>query len=140
MDKRQTVLKLVGRVLAVLIILWVSSLVTRYVDRVIGQTGQAPLLDSIYWGRCLPEFCLLALAGFVLAVPDDCRRRRICWLRFLLLGIPALVVALFLPFLYYNPLAENVPAYGNFVVRLLALSSYRSVAGFWFGVALALAT
>ena len=38
MDKRQTVLKLVGRVLAVLIILWVSSLVTRYVDRVIGQT------------------------------------------------------------------------------------------------------
>ncbi|MGI6129277.1 MAG: hypothetical protein ACOYEO_04160 [bacterium] len=132
MEKRWTPLKLTGRVLAVLILLWVSAIVAQYVNWVIGRTTQFPLL-GIYWGQCLPEFLLLALAGFVLTVPDDFRQRHIHWPKFLLLGIPALVVALFLPFLYFSPLTPYVSAYGKFMVSLLVLSNYRLLLGFGLG-------
>lgn len=138
---RKTVFKLVARVATVLILLYASSSITQYVEWIVRRQAGGPiLLMNTYWARNLPEFFLLALAGFVLAVPDDYRQRSICWQRFLLPAIPALIVALFLPFLHHNPLTKYASVYGKFTARLLVLSTYRSVGGFWFGVSLALAS
>ena len=82
----------------------------------------------------LPEFLLLGSAGFVLALPDDCRHRRFSWLKLLVLGSPALGIV-FLPFLYYGLLGRLM---GEVSLWLLPLGGYAPVASFWFGVALAL--
>ncbi|MDK2856551.1 MAG: hypothetical protein PWQ86_1764 [Bacillota bacterium] len=116
-----------------LLLLYLLAFTTRKVNQVIGRTAEFPLLGT-YWARLLPEFILLGLAGFVLALPDDGRKRRISWPKLLVLGSPALVIV-FLPFLYFGPLGRLM---GKAILELLLLGGHASVGSFWFGVALAL--
>lgn len=134
MQQRERVVQVVARVFVVLILLCVLGFVSRQVDQVVGRTAEFPLLGT-YWARFLPEFLLLALAGFVLALPDDCSQRRVSWLKVLVWGVPALFIA-FLPFLYYRPLIGKL--IGRLGLWLLLPGGYGDVASFWLGVALAL--
>lgn len=133
MYERRKILHILGRVVVTLLLLYLSAFINRQVNQVVRRTAEFPLLGA-YWARLLPEFLLLGSAGFVLALPDDFRHRRISWLKLLVLGLPALVIV-FLPFLYYRLLGRLM---GKVIMWLLLLGGYASVASFWFGVALAL--
>jgi hypothetical protein len=133
MPERRKILHILGRVIVMLLLLYLLASISRQVNLVVRRTAEFPLLGT-YWARLLPEFLLLGLAGLVLALPNDCRHRRISWLKLLVLGLPALVIV-FLPFLYYGPFGRLME---KVILWLLLLGGYAPVASFWFGVALAL--
>lgn len=91
MPERRKILHILGRVIVMLLLLYLLASISRQVNLVVRRTAEFPLLGT-YWARLLPEFLLLGLAGLVLALPNDCRHRRISWLKLLVLGLPALVI------------------------------------------------
>lgn len=108
------------------------------VNLVIGRTASFPILGP-FWGPQILQFLIVALAGFVFALPEKVDLHSVAWSRLVISGLPALFVAF--AHVFYYRLTSSL-GWLNMVFLFLSGGGgtplFVSAGAFWFGGSLAL--